>query len=216
GSPTPTWTGFSVPRDHPNHERVKSVLTVRAPPRVALPSGTIGLAQCRGRACPCPARHPETEGASDNGTLPQARPYSLHRGDQGGQAASAARGGIVPGAARPALPRAPPSLSPRPVRLRRVGPPGNAPVREPTARPAPMGYGMVNGTDVTGLTPPAAPPREAKFGHAGYGAGREPAHARDSRARGKTRHDDEGTRMQELRLVAVSEDGTYLVLATPG
>jgi hypothetical protein len=54
------------------------------------------------------------------------------------------------------------------------------------------------------------------FGHAGYGAGREPTHARDSRVRGKIEHDDEGTRMQELRLVAVSEDGTYLVLATAG
>lgn len=54
------------------------------------------------------------------------------------------------------------------------------------------------------------------FGHAGYGAGRQPAHARDSRVRGKIEHDDEGTRMQELRLVAVSEDGTYLVLATAG
>src|SRR3954447_14233295 len=54
------------------------------------------------------------------------------------------------------------------------------------------------------------------FGHAGYGAGRQPAHARDSRVRGKIEHDDEGTRMQELRLVAVSEDGTDLVLATAG
>src|SRR5690606_36725848 len=40
--------------------------------------------------------------------------------------------------------------------------------------------------------------------------------ARDSRVRGKIEHDDEWTRMQELRLVAVSEDGTYLVLATAG
>src|SRR3954470_19674054 len=54
------------------------------------------------------------------------------------------------------------------------------------------------------------------FGHAGYGAGREPTHARDSRVRGKIEHDDEGTRMQELRLVAVSEAETYLVLATAG
>ncbi|SPL91335.1 FIG00945285: putative DNA-binding protein [[Actinomadura] parvosata subsp. kistnae] len=54
------------------------------------------------------------------------------------------------------------------------------------------------------------------FGHAGYGAGRQPAHARDSRVRGKNGDADEGTRMQELRLVAVSEDGTYLVLATAG
>jgi hypothetical protein len=60
------------------------------------------------------------------------------------------------------------------------------------------------------------PSVKTMFGHAGYGAGRQPAPARDSRVRGKIEHDDEGTRMQELRLVAVSEDGTYLVLATAG
>ena len=71
-------------------------------------------------------------------------------------------------------------------------------------------------SNVTGVTTPRGYPTKAMFGHAGYGAGRQPAHARDSRVRGKNEHADEGTRMQELRLVAVSEDGTYLVLATAG
>src|SRR5690606_40682668 len=80
------------------------------------------------------------------------------------------------------------------------------------------------------------------FGHAGYGAGSRCVRKRDSGTRGKghacalgghrtagrrdhgravrrppCRQDRAGrTRMQELRLVAVSEDGTYLVLATAG
>ncbi|GGK85870.1 hypothetical protein Ppa06_45500 [Planomonospora parontospora subsp. parontospora] len=79
-----------------------------------------------------------------------------------------------------------------------------------------MSFNRTNRANVTGVTSMRALSGKAMFGHAGYGAGRQPAHARHSRVRGKIEHDDEGTRMQELRLVAVSEDGTYLVLATAG
>src|ERR1700726_2982130 len=53
-------------------------------------------------------------------------------------------------------------------------------------------------------------------GHAGRGAGHACLNPPDSCGEAETRSRAEGTPMHELRLVAVSEDGTYAVLVVPG
>jgi hypothetical protein len=75
----------------------------------------------------------------------------------------------------------------------------------------------------TGRWPaPDGDEHQADAGHAGRGAGQEGPQPSDS-SRGRSEFHPlrgpgsaEGTPMQELRLVAVSEDGSYAILAVPG